>query len=110
MSKKDLWVKDIQEKVEEKQEGEKPTKKVKDWDAKKASIVTAAMAILSYSPPSGLFSQGAETIAQQLKKDSKDLKQAMSRLNFYINRAGGNLPAERRKVLEKAKEVLRGLY
>jgi len=31
-------------------------------------------------------------------------------LNFYINRAGKNLPAERRKVLDQAKEELRKLY
>jgi hypothetical protein len=35
---------------------------------------------------------------------------AMSMLNFYINRAGTNLPAARRKKLEKAKEELRTLY
>jgi hypothetical protein len=30
----------------------------------------------------------------------------MQMLNFYINRAGKNLPAERHKVLEHAKELL----
>lgn len=35
---------------------------------------------------------------------------AMSMLNFYINRAGKNLPAKQRKILEKAKNELRGLY
>ncbi|KAB2835822.1 DUF3175 domain-containing protein [bacterium] len=35
---------------------------------------------------------------------------AMSMLNFYINRAGRNLPASRKKILEAAKEELRGLY
>jgi len=34
----------------------------------------------------------------------------MSMLNFYINRAGKNLPASRRKVLEGAKRELRKLY
>ena len=32
---------------------------------------------------------------------------AMSMLNFYINRAGRNLPAERLATLEKAKAALR---
>jgi hypothetical protein len=31
----------------------------------------------------------------------------MSMLVFYINRAGKDLPAERRRVLEKAKDELR---
>jgi hypothetical protein len=30
----------------------------------------------------------------------------MRMLTFYINRAGGNLPAKRLKVLEEAKELL----
>jgi len=35
---------------------------------------------------------------------------AMSMLNFYINRAGRNLPAAQKKVLERAKSALRKLY
>jgi hypothetical protein len=31
----------------------------------------------------------------------------MSMLTFYINRAGKNLPAKRRHVLERAKDALR---
>jgi hypothetical protein len=34
----------------------------------------------------------------------------MSMLTFYINRAGKNLPADRRKVLEDAKDELRKAY
>jgi hypothetical protein len=34
----------------------------------------------------------------------------MSMLNFYINRAGRNLPAARRRKLEAAKRELRRLY
>jgi hypothetical protein len=34
----------------------------------------------------------------------------MSMLNFYINRAGKNLPASRKKVLNRAKDELRVLY
>ncbi len=34
----------------------------------------------------------------------------MSMLNFYINRAGKNLPAARRKVLENAKDELRTAF
>jgi Protein of unknown function (DUF3175) len=34
-------------------------------------------------------------------------RSALSMLTFYINRAGKNLPAARRKVLEQAKDELR---
>jgi hypothetical protein len=34
----------------------------------------------------------------------------MSMLNFYINRAGRNLPSARRQRLERAKDELRRLF
>ncbi len=37
-------------------------------------------------------------------------RSAMSMLVFYLNRAGRNLPAARRRVLEQAKDELRALY
>src|SRR5213082_432009 len=35
---------------------------------------------------------------------------AMSMLNFYINRAGKNLPQKQKRVLEKAKAELRDVF
>lgn len=54
-------------------------------------------------------------IAASLKQSAEHSKRrrgtpfqsAMSMLSFYINRAGKELPAERRKVLEAAKGELR---
>ncbi|HEX5391816.1 MAG TPA: DUF3175 domain-containing protein [Rhodocyclaceae bacterium] len=37
-------------------------------------------------------------------------RSAMSMLNFYINRAGRKLPAERRWILEQAKDELRQVF
>jgi len=34
----------------------------------------------------------------------------MSMLNFYINRAGKNLPQKRKRVLERAKDELRDVF
>jgi hypothetical protein len=60
----------------------------------------------------------AKKIAASLKRSaersrrrkSPPFRSAMSMLTFYINRAGKNLPARRRKVLENAKEELRKLF
>src|SRR3546814_4098843 len=57
-------------------------------------------------------------IAASLKRSAERSKRrkgtpyqsAMSMLTFYINRAGDNLPAERRKVLEAAKDELRAAF
>lgn len=44
------------------------------------------------------------------RRKARPFQSAMSMLTFYINRAGCNLPAERRRVLARAKEELRRLY
>jgi hypothetical protein len=44
------------------------------------------------------------------RRKSPPFRSAMSMLNFEINRAGRNLSAERRRILEKAKDELRDLY
>ena len=63
-----------------------------------------------WEPPEGFFTRSSSRIATGLKSSSKDLRQAMSRLNFYINRAGGNLSAEDHERLEDAKKKLQKLY
>jgi len=44
------------------------------------------------------------------RRKSDPYRSAMSMLTFYINRAGKNLPKERKQRLEKAKNELRALY
>lgn len=44
------------------------------------------------------------------RRKSDPFRSAMSMLNFYINRAGRNLTATRRRKLEAAKDALRKLY
>jgi len=41
------------------------------------------------------------------RRKSSPFRSAMSMLTFYINRAGRNLPASRKRTLEKAKDELR---
>jgi hypothetical protein len=63
-------------------------------------------------------SRSARRIAASLKdsvehshrRKAGSFQSAMSMLNFYINRAGKNLPASRKKVLEAAKTELRRLF
>ena len=44
------------------------------------------------------------------RRKNTSFRSAMSMLNFYINRAGRNLPQQQREILERAKEELRELY
>ena len=60
----------------------------------------------------------ADEIAHSLKRSSTRSKRrkgtpyqsAMSMLNFYINRAGRNLPKSRKSTLEHAKRKLREAF
>jgi hypothetical protein len=47
---------------------------------------------------------------QSQRRKSEPYRSAMSMLTFYVNRAGRNLPAGRRRTLERAKQELRVLY
>jgi hypothetical protein len=44
------------------------------------------------------------------RRKSDPYRSAMSMLTFYINRAGKDLPASRKKALNRAKDELRSLY
>ena|ERR1700753_1598196 len=65
-----------------------------------------------------VFKGTAPSIARSLKRSaersqrrkSSPFRSAMSMLVFYENRAGKNLSASRRQVLERAKEELRKLF
>lgn len=67
----------------------------------------------------GIFtSNDPKKIARSLEHSAEDSRRkkagsyqsAMSMLNFYINRAGKNLPATKKKVLTKAKEYLKEMH
>ena len=67
----------------------------------------------------GVFTwKDPKRIARSLKKSAevstrrkaKPFQSAMSMLNFYINRAGKNLPREQKKILEQAKIELRKIF
>jgi hypothetical protein len=67
----------------------------------------------------GVFTKrSAKAIAASLKRSaeasaarkSSPYRSAMSMLTFYINRAGKDLPAARKRVLENAKDELRKAY
>lgn len=58
-----------------------------------------------WHPEEGLFTRkDPDYIAKYLINNSKDKKQAMSRLIFYMNRAGDNL--ENKTTLEKVKQII----
>jgi hypothetical protein len=79
--------------------------------------VTETSTALALEP--GVFTWGdPHRIALSLKRSAErstnrkagPFQSAMSMLNFYINRAGSNLPRASRRRLDRAKDELRALY
>ena len=63
----------------------------------------------STHPPEGLYTKSAQTIARVMaskKVSPKGIGSAVRMIQYFINRAGKNLPAARKKELEKAKRLL----
>ena len=68
--------------------------------------------------PEVFRSRSPRKIAISLKQSAEHSKRrratpyqsAMSMLNFYINRAGKNLPKSRKRTLERAKDELRDVF
>jgi hypothetical protein len=91
----------------------KATKSASKWSAR----VTRESHALALEE--GVFKKrSAREIARSLKRSADrsrarkadPYRSALSMLTFYINRAGKNLPAGRRHVLQAAKDELRALY
>lgn len=64
--------------------------------------------VTKWHPEKGFFEQSAQAIAEGLKANSDGLRQAMDRLDFYVNRAGDRLKDPEK--FGQAKIILRSLY
>jgi tRNA(adenine34) deaminase len=73
----------------------------KRWVAKVKTVSTF--------PPRETFNQEAETVAKVMaskKVSPKGIGSGIRMIQYFINRAGKNLPAARKRELEKAKRIL----
>ena len=91
--------------------GRKPTKRGGRRWSKRVTETSDALDLKS-----GVFTlRDPKKIAASLKRSAErsqrrkanPYRSALSMLTFYINRAGRNLPAARRKVLDRAKDELK---
>jgi hypothetical protein len=72
-------------------------KKVNKWSNKVKT---------KWHPPEGLFKNGSPEEIASTVSQGVDLKTAMARLNFFLNRGGSNISPAIRKKVEKAKDIL----
>jgi len=77
--------------------------------ARKPKMWVRQVNTVSTAPPQGIFTKSAEEIARTMARrdvSPKGIGSAIRMVQYFINRAGRNLPAARRRELERAKRIL----
>jgi Protein of unknown function (DUF3175) len=67
-------------------------------------------AVFSWRDPKRVARSLKRSAENSTRRKAQPYQSAMSMLNFYVNRAGRNLPAAQKEVLRRAKLELRKLY
>lgn len=66
--------------------------------------------VFTWRDPGRIAESLKQSALQSTRRKGTPYRSAMSMLTFYINRAGRQLPPERRAVLNKAKDELRRVF
>ncbi len=66
--------------------------------------------VFSWRDPKRIARSLKRSAERSRRRKAEPYRSAMSMLTFYVNRGGRNLSAERRRVLDQAKEELRRLF
>ena len=67
-------------------------------------------AVFTWKDPRRIAASLKRSAEQSRRRKGTPYQSAMSMLTFYVNRAGRDLDAEQRRVLERAKGELRKLF
>jgi hypothetical protein len=77
---------------------------------KKSDALDLEPSVFTKDDPRAIASSLKRSAEQSRRRKSDPYRSAMSMLVFYMNRAGKNLPKQRREKLEAAKDELRSLF
>lgn len=81
-----------------------------DKVTKYSNALDLEQGVFTWDDPKKIARSLQKSALASTRRKAKLFQSAMSMLNFYINRAGKNLPTSRRKILERAKIELRKLF
>jgi len=76
----------------------------------KSNALDLESSVFTKDSPRGIAESLKRSAEHSKRRKSDPYRSAMSMLTFYINRAGKNLPKQRRERLEAAKDELRALF
>ena len=75
-----------------------------------SSALDLESGVFTWHDPKRIAASLKRSVEASNRRNGSPLQSAMSMLNFYLNRAGRNLPAQQKKILGQAKAELRKLY
>jgi hypothetical protein len=76
----------------------------------RSNALTLARGVFTRRDPNAIAGSLKRSAERTKRRKGTPFQSAMSMLNFYINRMGRTMSAERRRVLERAKVELRRLF
>lgn len=83
------------------------------WSARvteQSNVLDLERGVFTWDDPHRIAESLRRSAEASTRRRGSPLQSAMSMLNFYINRAGRNLPDSRRGILERAKAELRASF
>ena len=85
----------------------------KKWSARvtrNSNALDLKKGVFAKNDPGKIAASLKHSAEHSRRRKASPYQSAMSMLNFYINRAGKDLPKRRKRVLERAKDSLRELF
>jgi len=87
-----------------------PASKWSQTVTENSNALTLDRGVFAKSDPKEIAASLKASAEHSRRRRTTPFRSAMSMLTFYINRAGSDLPAKQRKVLEAAKDELRKAF
>jgi hypothetical protein len=91
----------------------KPRTQRKYWSAgvmHRSDALDLKSRVFTWRDPKRIARSLKQSAEHSSRRKAGPYQSAMSMLNFYLNRGGRNLPADRKRVLTRAKTELRRLF
>ena len=87
-----------------------PAKKWSQSVTRNSNAMTLDRDVFTLDDPKKIAASLKGSAEHSRRRKSDPYRSAMSMLTFYINRAGRQLPADRKRILERAKDELRKAF
>ncbi len=81
-----------------------------DKVTKYSNALDLEQGVFTFKNPKKIALSLKKSAEQSNRRKAKPFQSAMSMLNFYINRAGKNLPESQKRILEQTKTELRKVF